>query len=320
MDVVITWVDGDDPRHIARRRAHLAPGAEATSGANPTRFASRDEIFFCLSSIFRFAPFVERIHIVTDDQIPPCLNSLSELFPDQIGKVRIVDHKEIFRGHEECLPTFNSISIAAMLHRIEGLAREYVYFNDDVVLLRPVAPTDFFLNGAPVIRAQRALLLPLGLDRLMGWLEFPRGRISFKGAQRRAARLSGARWRYLRHDHTPHPFRRSTLETFYAAHPDLLIQNACHKFRSAEQFGNAAIAYHLEYMSGNTEVAPTRLVYLRPVKDADHQAYLRRKLAECADPSRLFACFQSLDMLDQIALGIATNWLQRHLGVTRDAA
>ena len=48
------------------------------------------------------------------------------------------------------LPTFNSYAIETMLWRIEGLADRFLYFNDDMMLVGPVEPTDFFSNEGKV--------------------------------------------------------------------------------------------------------------------------------------------------------------------------
>lgn len=47
------------------------------------------------------------------------------------------------------LPTFNCNPIELNFHRIPGLAEKFVYFNDDMFLLRPVEPEIFFKNGLP---------------------------------------------------------------------------------------------------------------------------------------------------------------------------
>ena len=38
VDAVITWVDGDDPVHRARREAALGEAAHTHAAAKPTRF------------------------------------------------------------------------------------------------------------------------------------------------------------------------------------------------------------------------------------------------------------------------------------------
>ena len=53
------------------------------------------------------------------------------------------------RDRPQYLPTYNSHTIELNLHRIPGLSENFVYFNDDVFLIRPVTPQHFFKNGKP---------------------------------------------------------------------------------------------------------------------------------------------------------------------------
>ena len=121
IDAVITWVDGGDPAHVARLQAYLAEtGGARPAAADPTRFNDDGELEYCLASIRRFAPWIGRIFIVTDRQVPALLARLAG--SDFGANIRVVDHAEIFAGHERHLPTFNSRAIITALWRIEGLA------------------------------------------------------------------------------------------------------------------------------------------------------------------------------------------------------
>ena len=151
IDVVIAWVDGRDPKHRAKRKRYRAePGAGAKPervATDERRFSDNDEIRFCLRSIRNYAPWVRTIWLVTDDQTPA---SIDRQRAEQ-ENIRIVDHREIFRGYEQLLPTFNSRAIETMLWRIEGLADRFVYLNDDMMFVGPVEPTDFFSHEGKVI-------------------------------------------------------------------------------------------------------------------------------------------------------------------------
>ena len=138
IDAVITWVDGNDPVHKAKRKSYISCAEEDKSDdiGGETRFMSSGEIVCCVGSILRYAPFVRRIFIVTDSQRPRLKNFIASNFPSPQTTVEIVDHREIFRGYEDFLPTFNSLSIETMLYRIPGLSEHYVYFNDDVFISR----------------------------------------------------------------------------------------------------------------------------------------------------------------------------------------
>jgi hypothetical protein len=157
IDVVIAWVDGNDPLLTEKRNRFLnGTGIRTHPGAHPTRFASINEIRYCVLSVFRFAPFVRNIFIVTDGQDPNLYEDVKTYFPERLNSLRIVDHREIFEGFEKHLPTFNSISIGNMIWRIRGLSENFVYFNDDTFLIRPVKPEDWFVGDKPVLRGKWA--------------------------------------------------------------------------------------------------------------------------------------------------------------------
>ena len=63
IDVVITWVDGDDISHREKRRKY-ASADELTNDdiGGEIRYKSVGEIRYCLASILRFAPFVRKIY------------------------------------------------------------------------------------------------------------------------------------------------------------------------------------------------------------------------------------------------------------------
>ncbi len=141
VDVVYTWVDGGDPSWAERQQQRLADwagqsGAAASrASSGRARFESRDELRYSLRSLHLFAPWVRRVHIVTDRQVPPWLDA-------EHPQIHVVDHSEILPA--DALPTFNSHSIETALHRIPGLAEHFVYFNDDMLLGRPLGPERFF--------------------------------------------------------------------------------------------------------------------------------------------------------------------------------
>ena len=100
----------------------------------------------------KFASFVRKIFIVTDEQTPSINEIVKKYFPKRISDIEIIDHKHIFRDYEDFLPTFNSICISNMLWRIEGLSDHFVYFNDDVFLTRKISPEVWFKKARPVLR------------------------------------------------------------------------------------------------------------------------------------------------------------------------
>ena len=138
VDVVYTWVDGNDPEWDAAREARIS-GMEGTAqtreASGRARFISRDELRYSLRSVHLFAPWVRNIYVVTSGQVPAWLAL------DHPG-VTVVPHDEIMPA--DALPTFNSHAIETSLHHIPGLAEHWLYFNDDFFLGRPFRPEALF--------------------------------------------------------------------------------------------------------------------------------------------------------------------------------
>lgn len=137
IDVVYTWVDGDDPTWQEKRsslQAEIDGVAYHSEATHSARFTSRDELLYSLRSLEAYAPWVNHVFLVTDNQRPNWLADTQ--------RITIVDHREIFDPGD--LPTFNSNAIISRLHHIPGLSEHFIYMNDDVMLGQPLSPNDFF--------------------------------------------------------------------------------------------------------------------------------------------------------------------------------
>ena len=301
IDAVITWVDGSDPAHRARLEAYLqSSGLASHASAAPTRFGDCNEIEFCVASLLRNAPWLRRIHIVSDGQSPSFLERLRG--SEYEDRVRVVDHREFFHGYEDCLPTFSNRAIECLMWRMPDLAERFIYFNDDFQLLRAVQPSDFFHDSGIVLRGQwrRQSAAKRGarvlLDRLKRALGRPAPRPGNHAAQALSARLARFHDRYLQAPHVPHPMRKSVLAAWFATHPEALAENVRHRLRHADQFVTTALAAHLELAAGTAKL-DQRLGVLRLKADTSDTATVASELARAdADPALAFACVQSLDL------------------------
>ncbi|MDA9187728.1 Stealth CR1 domain-containing protein, partial [Flavobacteriaceae bacterium] len=70
IDIVVAWVDGSDPILFKKRMGYLKGEEKKHPGAAATRFHSLEEVHFCVLSILKFAPFVRKLFIITDQQDP----------------------------------------------------------------------------------------------------------------------------------------------------------------------------------------------------------------------------------------------------------
>ncbi|MBQ9772374.1 MAG: Stealth CR1 domain-containing protein [Lentisphaeria bacterium] len=136
IDFVIPWVDGNDPAWQAERAKYR----NETGDSRSARFRDWGVLHYWFRGVEKFAPWVNKIHFITWGHVPEWLNT-------EHPKLHIVNHKDYIP--EKYLPTFSSHPIELNMHRIDGLAEHFVYFNDDTFITRPVKETDFFRNGLP---------------------------------------------------------------------------------------------------------------------------------------------------------------------------
>lgn len=318
IDAVITWVDGNDPAHRARMvRYGSRADFSRDDVAGSTRYASIGEIAWCVASINRFAPFINRIYIVTDNQDPQLGDFLQHNFPEGHIPVEIVDHKAIFRGYEEYLPVFNSVAIETMLWRIPGLSERFIYFNDDCLLAAPVTPSDFFTDDGVVCYAVRRLTLLTDLSR--AWKTLMHGgqkQVTFKGHIRNGVAAAGGSWWYLRYGHTPKAMYRPFFSEFYQAHPEAMLQNIRHRFRDASQFTSEEAQYITLYRAGRCEVRPlnSKLFFFQMKNKPD---YLERKLHRLESGRYIFCCFNSLDKLSESDRSRIIGWIEKRLNISQ---
>tara|TARA_B100000925_G_scaffold247861_1_gene198433 strand:+ start:438 stop:1379 length:942 start_codon:yes stop_codon:yes gene_type:complete len=239
IDAVITWVDGSDQEYKKKIEKHLT-----TSTNYKKQYLQANEIEYCVKSILKFAPFIRKIFIVTDNQ-KPSFSSLENLIAS--NKVKVVDHKEIFKGYEKYLPTFNIRSIDAVLHRIEDLSEMFVYFNDDVFLVDKICEEDWFVKDKAVLMGKWARSYSINpLKVLSGKFKKIFGlRPSFNASQSKAAEISGFKKEYFKSYHAARPQIKSVIKEFYHKNPESLIDQIKYRFRNSEQFMPYSLCWHL---------------------------------------------------------------------------
>lgn len=146
IDFVVTWVDGADPAWMAEKRKYEGKPDEADGGQDDanaeTRFRDLGFLRYWFRGVEQFAPWVNKVYFVTCGQRPDWLNV-------NHPKLVCVHHRDYIP--EQYLPTFNSNTIELNLHRIEGLSEQFVLFNDDVFLVKPVSPDYFYREGNPIL-------------------------------------------------------------------------------------------------------------------------------------------------------------------------
>ena len=142
IDIVLTWVDGNDPEWRKQKSEYeLKIKGINKSSNNNVRFRDWDNLQYIFRGIEKYMPWVNKIHFVTWGHLPKWLNVECE-------KLNIVNHNDFIP--KEYLPTFNSNTIELNLHRIPGLADRFINFNDDMFVIGETRKEDFFLHGLPM--------------------------------------------------------------------------------------------------------------------------------------------------------------------------
>ena len=91
IDAVFTWVDGNDPIWINKKQLFLNenPNSLKNKKVNSKgRFFDNDELKYSLRSISEFAPWINNIYIITDNQVPKWLNISHP-------RIKIIDHNPL---------------------------------------------------------------------------------------------------------------------------------------------------------------------------------------------------------------------------------
>lgn len=138
IDFVILWVDGNDPAWLLEKNKYQKKESNENNSIN--RYRDWGLLPYWFRTVEKFAPWVRKIHFVTWGHVPSFLNL-------NAPQLHVVRHDEFIP--KEYLPTFSSHVIELNIHRIPGLAEHFVYFNDDMFMLREFQPTDFFKEGLP---------------------------------------------------------------------------------------------------------------------------------------------------------------------------
>jgi hypothetical protein len=228
VDVVYTWVDGADRRWRSafdewsiRDRRDPRSDRDLIAG----RFRDNGELRHSLRSLWFGCGWVRTVFVVSADQVPSWLDIDDE-------RIQMISHRDILP--EDCLPTFNSHAIEAALHRIEGLAEHFVYFNDDVFVGRPLRPEHFFTpGGLPKVFLSDARVT--GVD--------DNSQPAVDNAAMRARRLlerDFGRVPPFKPEHAPFAVRRSVIDELAKRYADDVEATIHHRFRHPDDISVVA--------------------------------------------------------------------------------
>lgn len=260
IDFIITWVDGNDPVWQSEKAKYK--GTSGDSRAN--RYREWDTLRYWFRGVEKYAPWVNNIFFVTYGHLPQWLNT-------KHYKLKIVNHKDYIP--EEWLPTFSSRPIDMNFHRIDELSEHFVYFNDDMFLLRPVERSDFFIGGLPCDSAVQDVVAPRGKgtngESLIGDAQYTpvyynTAVLNRNFDKRTVLKNNRRKWfsikyrKYLVKNylldqwnfftgfkivHLPYSYLKSTYREVWEKEPVVLSQACEHKFRTATDVNHFIFSY-----------------------------------------------------------------------------
>lgn len=248
IDFVILWVDGSDPEWQAEKSKYQEKAETENNSVN--RYRDWGLLPYWFRSVEQFAPWVRKIHFVTWGHIPSFLNL-------DAPKLHVVRHDEFIP--KEYLPTFSSHAIEMNIHRIPDLSEHFVYFNDDMFMLHPFQPEDFFRNNLPCTYGgevpielvgnigtwQHAAVNDLGIVNC----HFPKK----ESVAKYAKKYINKRYRWkdnlrtlmlekfhpdyftgFKNLHAPAAYQKSSFQEVWDAEPEKLRATCCDRFRTSD--------------------------------------------------------------------------------------
>ncbi|MDJ0514641.1 MAG: stealth conserved region 3 domain-containing protein [Methyloceanibacter sp.] len=234
IDLVYTWVNHADERWRKSYSAALSGDASADA-ISQSRFHSNDELRYSLRSAHHNLPWVQAIHIVSNCHPPDWLDVSHP-------KIRWVRHETILPP--DCLPTFNSHAIEASLHRVPDLAENFLYLNDDFLVLDAFPPSAFVNDNGTLnanLERQGVVKGPVSCDSP-----------DYLNAARNSARLLFERFGYYPtrlHRHTPYSLSKSLLYELEADFPEEFARTRRAQFRSINDLNvTSFLAHHYGFI------------------------------------------------------------------------
>lgn len=242
IDIVIPWVDPSDPEWQKEKRKYSSSVTKEDDDRE-IRYRDWDNLQYLFRGIEKFAPWVNKVHFITYGHLPKWLNV-------NAPKLHIVKHEDYIP--KEYLPLFSSHVIELNLHRIEGLSEQFIYFNDDIFLLKMTKPEDFFKSGLPCDVNIPNLVMPnfrtfspivfntvayinLHFNKMEQIRKFPGKYFNPKyGFVGMGMALFFSYWKgytgFYNH-HLAVPYLKSTLQEVWREEPDALKMTCQHRFR-----------------------------------------------------------------------------------------
>ena len=272
IDFVIPWVDGSDINWLKEKEKYWVSEGNTPflDGNESARFRDWDILRYWFRAVEKFTPWVNQIFFVTWEHVPEWLNV-------HHPKLKIVNHRDYIDS--QYLPTFSANPIEINFHNIKDFSEHFVYFNDDMFVIRSMEKSDFFVNGLPREMATMYLLANNGAEDTFQYMLFRMmGEVNKHFDLHDAIRKNKSKWfnlkykKYLLNNfllyrfhnvsglytpHVPSSLRKSTMKEVWDTIPQAMTETCQHRFRNQRDITQYIFRYW-EIMKGTFE--PTNIM------------------------------------------------------------
>ncbi|NOR55352.1 MAG: glycosyl transferase [Sulfurovum sp.] len=266
IDFVLPWVDAND-RHWQKNKERYAPelSDEYDTDTGIIRYRDTNTLKYVLRSIELYCPWYNKIHLITEGHTPEWLDV-------DHPKINMITHEELYFNKEH-LPTFSSPSIEMNLANLKSVSENFVYLNDDFIILRPLSQERFFKNNKPVdflihgwvprnkifqvLRDDSTWVKSLNNSmKLINTVAKPdritdKKKIFFHHSYTIIGKLSNflllSIWRkyfFIKHWHHPQPYKFSTIKKVHQLFNEPMMQCSQNRFRSDNDLNQYLYRYY----------------------------------------------------------------------------
>ena len=254
IDFIITWLDNEDIEWQKEKAKYMPEKNDESNSI--IRYRNWDLLKYWFRSVEQNANWVNKIYFITYGHLPSWLNTKND-------KLVIINHKDYIP--KEYLPTFNSNVIEMFINRIPNVSEQFVYFNDDVLIVNKIEKDYFFEEGMPKdslvfnavsVNNKNSIIEHTILNDLEilskhftkgDVLKNNKGKIySFKYGKDGIKSFLLRPWKYftgIQNYHTAMPYLRSTWNKIWDLEKDELYKIGTHRFRSKYDINHWLIKY-----------------------------------------------------------------------------
>ncbi|MDO4986754.1 MAG: stealth family protein [Candidatus Saccharibacteria bacterium] len=290
IDFVVLWVDSSDKEWRKEKEKYTKNINDTINMDNRSqRYRDWENFQYWFRGVEKFAPWVNKVHLVTCGHTPTWLNTTHP-------KLNIVKHSDFMPANS--LPTFNSNAIELCIHKIPGLSEQFVLFNDDMFLTKPVKPTDFFKNGRPVNTMALFAIMPTAsngfyktvannltiIDKYFSFDEFKKKNLlkilSIKQCEWiifTYPLLIYNRFVGFRNYHIAISYMKKTFSTIWEKEPDMLMQTVNSRVRDYNRNVSHWLCNYWQFASGNFEQRNAHFGTSIAINDKKAQSYISRQ-------------------------------------------